>query len=510
MSRRRPTPLTIGEALRDRNLLGALPAFRRLETWAPWLTFLDAVYGQPLDAAAEARFGRHTGRSRYAPPPGGWREAVVITGRQSGKTRIAAALAVFEAITAAREPDRTELYALMVAQDHRAALRVLLRYARAPFDLVPLLRPLVSDQTSEAVTLTSGVTLAAYPCRPAAVRGLRARVVAVDELAFFRSSDGYPTDVEMLRAVRPTLATTGGRLIVLSSPYGQAGALWELHRRHFGQDDAPVLVWQASAPDMNPTLPKDYLQRMAEDDPEAYRAEVLGEFRAGVATLLDPEALEAVVPRGVRERPPIAGSRYCAFADPSGGRADRFAVAVAHAEGDGGVVLDAVRAWAPPFNPSGVIAEAAALMRGYGITTVRGDRFGGEFVAEGFRGHGIRYEPAPLDRSAIYLELLPRVNAGAVQLLDLPELLRELRGLERRRGASGRDRVDHIPGAHDDLANAAAGALVAAQQPKSAATVTAVHAAPLVSPRLAPMIRVSPVHFPSPRLGVTGDPRAWP
>jgi hypothetical protein len=496
MSRRRSPPLTIGEALRDRNLLGALPAFRRLETWAPWLTFLDAVYGQPLDAAAEARFCRHTGRSRYAPPPGGWREAVVITGRQSGKTRVAAALAVFEAITASREPDRTELYALMVAQDHRAALRVLLRYARAAFELVPLLRPLVADQTSEAVTLTSGVTLAAYPCRPAAVRGLRARAVAVDELAFFRSSEGYPTDVEMLRAVRPTLATTGGRLIVLSSPYGQAGALWELHRRHFGQDDAPVLVWQASAPEMNPTLPADYLRRMADDDPEAYRAEVLGEFRAGVSTLFDPEALEPVIARGVRERPPVPDARYVGFVDPSGGRADRFTLAIAHAKRDT-AVLDVVRAWSPPFNPSGVIAEAAAVLRTYRITTVRGDRYSGEFVTEGFREQGIRYEPAPLDRSQLYLELLPRVNAATVQLLDLPELLRELRGLERRRGASGRDRVDHVPGAHDDIANAVAGAVLAAQQPRSEAGVR--------------VVRVNHWQLVERRGAAAAvDPRAWP
>jgi hypothetical protein len=34
------------------------------------------------------------------------------------------------------------------------------------------------------------------------------------------------------------------------------------------------------------------------------------------------------------------------------------------------------------------------------------------------------------------------------------------RALERRRRASGRDVVDHLPGAHDDVANAAAGALV--------------------------------------------------
>jgi hypothetical protein len=46
-----------------------------------------------------------------------------------------------------------------------------------------------------------------------------------------------------------------------------------------------------------------------------------------------------------------------------------------------------------------------------------------------------------------------------VRLLDLPELLREFRGLERRRGTAGRDRIDHGPRGHDDQANAAAGAL---------------------------------------------------
>ena len=31
----------------------------------------------------------------------------------------------------------------------------------------------------------------------------------------------------MLRAVRPKLAMTVGRLLILYSPYGQAGALWD-------------------------------------------------------------------------------------------------------------------------------------------------------------------------------------------------------------------------------------------------------------------------------------------
>lgn len=85
-----------------------------------------------------------------------------------------------------------------------------------------------------------------------------------------------------------------------------------------------------------------------------------------------------------------------------------------------------------------------------------------DIVLEGFRAHGIRYVPSTQDRSTLYLELLPLLNAGRLRLVDQPDLLRELRGLERRRGTSGRDRINHAPGQHDDRANAAAGALVLA------------------------------------------------
>ena len=49
------------------------------------------------------------------------------------------------------------------------------------------------------------------------------------------------------------------------------------------------------------------------------------------------------------------------------------------------------------------------------------------------------------------------VNSERIELPERKQLLRKLRFLERRRGASGRDRVDHSPGGHDDLANAVAG-----------------------------------------------------
>lgn len=446
--------MTVEQALRDPRLLGALPAFRDLSSYAAWLTFIRAVEGLPMDEADLERFRLHTGR--HEPRPGGYPEAVAIVGVQAGKTRIAAAFVDVAALTG-----ESGTHALLLGQDHRGAMRVLLRYARAPFETLTRFKAEVSRSTADTLELKNGVSLSAYPCRPAAIRGLRACIVVIDELAHFVTTDGRPVDVEMLRAARGRLATTSGKLIILSSPYSQTGALYDLHRKHWGQDSG-TLIWQASAAVMNPTLPADYLARMAQDDPEAYRSEVLGEFRTGTTTLIDPDALAACVPEGIRERLPEASVRYESFTDAaSGSGKDAFTVAIAHRDGER-TVLDAVRAWAPPFNPSNAIGEAATLLRSYRLFETTGDRYAPGFVSEGFRSQGIQYYPSERDRSALYLDLLPLVNAGAVSLLDDPVLLRELRGLERRRGTSGRDRVDHRPGSHDDRANAAAGAVVRA------------------------------------------------
>jgi len=53
------------------------------------------------------------------------------------------------------------------------------------------------------------------------------------------------------------------------------------------------------------------------------------------------------------------------------------------------------------------------------------------------------------------------LNSGRLELLDVPLLASQLAGLERRVGRGGRDSIDHPPGGHDDLVNAAAGALLA-------------------------------------------------
>ena len=94
------------------------------------------------------------------------------------------------------------------------------------------------------------------------------------------------------------------------------------------------------------------------------------------------------------------------------------------------------------------------------LGTVRGDRYAGEWPREAFRRHGIVYQAADKTKSELYKDLAPRVNSGEVDLLDDPRLVAQLVGLERRTSRGGRDSIDHAPGSHDDLANAAAGVLV--------------------------------------------------
>ena len=155
---------------------------------------------------------------------------------------------------------------------------------------------------------------------------------------------------------------------------------------------------------------------------------------------------------------PVDGVKYDAFVDPSGGSVDSMTLAVAHQEHGRGVV-DCVVERRPPFSPDDVTKEFAALLAQYGMKQVVGDRYGGEWPRERFCQHGIVYDLAEQAKSDIYLDLLVLLNSGTIDLLDQPRLLAQLGALERRTARGGRDTIDHAPSAHDDLANAAAGAL---------------------------------------------------
>lgn len=167
------------------------------------------------------------------------------------------------------------------------------------------------------------------------------------------------------------------------------------------------------------------------------------------------EHVMAAIVAGRKRLPREPGVRYSAFVDMSGGSSDDAVLGIAH-ERDGRAVLDllAAQSGRPPFNPRKAIDKFAALLGEYGLSRVTGDAYAGQTFRQDFASHGITYDVAPKSKSNIYEELEPKLNAGEVELLDVPELQEQLLTLVWRGS-----RIDHQAGDHDDHANAAGGAI---------------------------------------------------
>lgn len=425
------------------------------ESWCNWRALLAGFYGLALDDEQALAFHDLT---RREPPTSPANELWLVIGRRGGKSAAAALLAVYEAIfndhRAKLSPG--EVATVMVIAADRKQARSVMRYIRGLLNN-PMLTQLVLRDQAESIELTNCCAIEVMTASHRSTRGYTAACVIADEIAFWYS-DGANPDKEILNAVRPSLATLGGKLIALSSPYARRGVLWQAYRRHFGQPGR-ILVAQAPSRTMNPCLPESVVLEAYEDDPTAAAAEYGAQFRADVESFVSVEAVDACTRPGPFELPPANDVTYTAFVDPSGGVADAFTLAIGHKEGET-AVIDCARAIKPPFSPEAVVTEYCTLLKQYRISRVTGDAYAGEWPREQFRKHGIQYDKSASNRSDLYRDLLPLLNSERVELPPLPVLHQQLIGLERRTTRGGKDSIDHAPGGHDDLANAVAGAAV--------------------------------------------------
>ena len=439
------------------------PWFKTTGTWGAWFAFLRVLFALPLTEADRAIVAECTGRTE--PPRDPVTEAWLVVGRRGGKSLILAVIAVFLAVfrdwSAYLVPGESATV-LVIAVDRKQA-RIIFRYARAMFRNVPALKRLLLSDKDEVLELANGVVIEIATASFRVTRGYTIIAALCDEIAFWRSDDNAANpDAEILDALRPGMATVPGSVLIgASSPYARRGVLYQAHRAHFGRNDSPVLVWQAPTWRMNPVVPRSVIDRAYERDPASAAAEYGAQFRTDIEAFISREVIDAATMPERFELAPLSSVPYCAFCDPSGGSADSMTLAIAHREEDRGV-LDAVREVRPPFSPEATVREFADLLARYDVTEVAGDRYAGEWPRERFRERGITYAPSEKPKSDLYKELLPSLNSGKIELLDLPRLHAQFVGLERRTARGGRDSIDHAPGAHDDVANAAAGALVRA------------------------------------------------
>jgi hypothetical protein len=448
------------DALADDRLLGR--ALNRA-SWDSWKILLVACAGEPLLPAERRTFKRLTGRDRE---PGRMCELMLcVAGRRSGKSKAAAVFMVWLA-TCCDWTDCLSLgergVCLVVAPTERQAA-VTEAYIRAIIDKAPLLASLVEERLAHVLTLRRGTQIEVLAANARWVRGITCIGICLDESAYLPSGeDAINSDISLLEALRPAVATTSAPLLLTSSPATTTGIVHSLWKKHFGATGDPLaVVVQSDSLGLNPTLKRSVVDKAFEEDAASAQREYGGEFAEPMTAFLTREIVMRCVEAGVTERAPLPGVSYASFIDASSGSgSDSFACAIGHRTRDGDrdvVILDCLIAEKPPFDPLALIAALCGHLQRWGIRQVAGDSYSGNFLVSALARHGVSYMASKLSASELYSAALPAFTSGTVVLLDNPLLIEQLVALRRRIGQAGKEFVQHMRNQHDDLSNSACG-----------------------------------------------------
>lgn len=167
-------------------------------------------------------------------------QVILNCSRQSGKSTVTACLA---AHTALYEPGAP---VLLLSPSLRQSSE-LFRKVKAGLRALGAAAVDLTTDNALSVEMASGSRIVSLPGKEAGIRGFSGvRLLIVDEAA--RVTD------DLYYAIRPMLATSGGRIVLLSTPFGKRGFFhdeWE----HGGPDWARFLVPAEECP----RIPADWL-----------------------------------------------------------------------------------------------------------------------------------------------------------------------------------------------------------------------------------------------------------
>jgi hypothetical protein len=153
---------------------------------------------------------------------------------------------------------------------------------------------------------------------------------------------------------------------------------------------------------------------------------------------------------------------YLAALDPAS-RHNDFALAILHRSSDGKIIVDCVVRWkgtkTAPLVFRKVLGEIKSILDDYRINSAVGDQFCSDVIRQDLLELGVPYEICtfgPQTRAKIFTNLKHLLVQGKIELLEDPELLRQLRNLREERTDRGQIDVRPSGGMKDDLAVAVA------------------------------------------------------
>jgi hypothetical protein len=438
--------------LTDRRFLGS--TFGR-KSFARARCIMIAAYGEPLNEEEAALFEEVTG---LPPPTEPCKDIALVCGRRAGKDEICSAITCYECCVKSWPMlSRGEVGRwIVMAFDRSQAIEQKNRIS-GMLQSSPALRGLVANETALSIALTNGLVIDVRANSAKRLRGVTAIGITCSEIGHWWSDElSANPDLEVLRATRPTMLTTGGRMLFSSTPYLRSGEFFKIFEQYYGKPGSTLVV-HATTEQMNPIVDKSELEAERIKDEANYRAEYLAQWRADLASFIDPAAVQRVTLAGIVDREPVPGVQYTLFADPSGGSSDSFTWSVAYIDEAGVVHIVCTGEVKAPFSPSEVCVTVAKDAERYGCKKVYADRYASGFASDAFEAVGLTLEHSALNKSQLYIELLSMVNSGSIAIPDFERGRRQLLALQRRAGQGGRESIDHPKNGKDDIVNAWAG-----------------------------------------------------
>ena len=193
------------------------------------------------------------------------RYRVVTAGRQVGKSRLLAVLALHQAFAVGGST------VLLVSAGDVASKRLLQEVSSLALS-APLLAGAVVDESSSAVRLTNGSQVLSVPASQRQIRGWAVDLLVLDEAGFI--------DPEIWRAAEPAIiARPGARVLLCSSPWGGVDHFFRvLWRRGMDAPDGMYAGWHWPSA-VSPLVDGALLAEIAEREPADYfRREYLAQW----------------------------------------------------------------------------------------------------------------------------------------------------------------------------------------------------------------------------------------
>lgn len=397
-------------------------------------------------------------------------------GRRSGKTTSAALVGLWDCLL------RPELEGMVRPGErrHSVAVATNLRQARlfvrAALSIVgrsPLLAEMVEAITDDEILFRNSTALSAFPCSSRGARGWPISSLLMDEAAHFLSETEGPAVAERVwEALVPSTAQFGdaARIIVASTPYGQAGLFADLYQQAASGELEDARAQHASTAEANPSIDAAFLAQEERRDPEAFRSEYLAEFAGSGAAFLDPERIEAALVDRMELAPEFCMD-WIAGLDPAFS-SDPFGLAIVGRDpvDRRQLRLGLVRVWKPSRAKPGsfeerraiedaVLDEVAEVCLRYRARVVT-DQYAARSLVDYLqrRGLSVRTEPmTAASKTASFTALRARLNLGGLELYPEPGLVSELRRLRTRYAAGAPSVVNpRAGGSHGDMAQALA------------------------------------------------------